>query len=209
MSKLTPQILGMYIGCEAIISGDAIALKPKPEIFKSQVGKLTGVRTHWVHITNAEEGWGTSVDGTEFKIILRRLEDMTEEEATDLVLKLWSDEDIEPNEIDVDVHPDDGGNMLDGDMACVIEVWCRCFEGQIGVRKCGSIILFDEVGTVQRVHNVPQAFQYLLSKGFDLFNLISSGDAIDAKTFQSQSLHSRSHRVRREARSAQGGGGTT
>lgn len=124
---------------------------------------------------------------TFFKPVLRLLPSITENEAKKMIAILFSDveDKIDVDEIDIELVPGDGGNMVDGDMEIVIPVICRCFEGQIAIRKCGSIILYDEQGELVQVANTPSAFLYLLKQGFDLFGLIKSSQAIDKTTLTS------------------------
>jgi hypothetical protein len=74
----------------------------------------------------------------------------------------------------------DNSTMVDDDIQVGADVSCRCFEGQLAIRECGSIFLFDASGELQRCTNLPKGMHYLISKGFDLFNLIESEQAIDS-----------------------------
>lgn len=121
------------------------------------------------------------------RLVLRRLEDMTDEEMIGLLQSMVPDdmEDKPKNEdYDLEMFYNDDGLMVDGDIAIGANFTCGCFDGQIGIKKCGSIILFDEEEDVTRdmLINTPMAFNYLLRQGFDLFGLIPAGLAIDAKT---------------------------
>lgn len=110
---------------------------------------------------------------------------MTEEEAVELILILTNsnpelEDKIDADEIILELAPNDGGNFVDGDMAIVLDYSCRCFEGQLGIRECGSLILHDsDSGKQQILTYVPEGFRFLLRKGFDLFGLIESGLALD------------------------------
>jgi hypothetical protein len=89
----------------------------------------------------------------EIKLVLRRLSDMSEEEAKEC----W---------------------------ACAKSTSYR-FAGFDGPSRS----IFYKNGNGNRgaeVLNKPQQFHYLLSKSFDLFGLIDSGLAIDAKTLQTK-----------------------
>lgn len=89
-------------------------------------------------------------DGTRLIPILRKLEDMTEEEC-------WDIEAINPSWV-----PGTSKEYI---------------QNRLYLTKKRIV---DKRG-IQ-----PEVFHYLLSKGFDLFNLIESGAAIDAKTIQPQ-----------------------
>jgi hypothetical protein len=121
--------------------------------------------------------------------ILRRLESMTEEEMKGLLLSIVP-EDMEDapgaDEHDVEMFYNDGGNMVDGDVAVGSNYSCRCYEGQVAIRKSGDIDWYNEDGSPERMVNQTKAFHYLISKGFDLFGLIESGDAIDEETLKQQ-----------------------
>lgn len=125
--------------------------------------------------------------GNGVQLHLRRLDDMTEEEMVGLLQSMVpSDMEDKPTDEDYDLEMfyNDDGLMVDGDIAVGANFTCGCFDGQIAVKKCGSIILFDEDKDVTRdmLINAPLAFHYLLRQGFDLFGLIPAGLAIDAKT---------------------------
>jgi hypothetical protein len=107
---------------------------------------------------------------------------MTEEEMIGLLQSMVpADMEDKPTDADYDLEMfyNDGGLMVDGDVAVGANYTCICYEGQIAVRDTGDIHLFDEAGKIERLVNQPQAFRYLLSKSFDLFNLIPEGLAID------------------------------
>lgn len=129
-------------------------------------------------------------DTRPYKLLLRRLEDMKEDQMIGL-LQSMAPPDMEdkptPEDYGLEMFYNDDGLMVDRDIAVGANYSCRCYEGQIGVKVCGSIILFDETGkdvTRDELTNTPRAFHYLLQQGFDLFGLIPAGLAIDAKTLQ-------------------------
>lgn len=116
------------------------------------------------------------------KLFLRQLSSMTEEEIYDLINSMCPDdiEDIpEKDEYDFEMFYNDGGNMVDSDVAVGSDYSCRCYEGQISITHDGTIHCFDEKGEKEIMVNVPRAYHYLLSKHFDLFGLIDAGLAID------------------------------
>lgn len=120
-----------------------------------------------------------------YKPILRPLEDMTEEEMVNLLTDLFPfDMEDKPtaDEFSMEMFYNDDGLMVDGDVSVGANYTCRCYEGQIAIKQCGTICFFDEAGNQEHGINVPKAYHYLLSKHFDLFGLIDAGLAIDAKT---------------------------
>lgn len=95
-------------------------------------------------------------DWFEVKPILRPLSDMTEEEAVEVAkLSEW-----EPHFRDVKVERTQYGDL--------VVRWDGCLEGGEVFNATGAEFYCQE------------QFHYLLSRGFDLFNLIESGLAIDS-----------------------------
>lgn len=189
--KLTPNLRALYLGCEVQVTTEvATFTATMVGLYQDhwQSGAMSKPETT-VQCTIDEAAHFYHYKVENVKPILRRLEDMTEEEARELVAILFKDEKhpddrVTADEISIDLHPNDNATMVDGDMAVVIEVSCRCFEGQLGVTLNGTLILYDEVGRIERLDNTVEAFAYSLSKYFDFFGLIDSGEAIDAKTLK-------------------------
>jgi hypothetical protein len=130
----------------------------------------------------------------EIKPLLRPLSDMNAQEAKELAL-MWmrdgnshldEESQIDEDEIQYELHKDDGGNMLDADVEICIELVCGCFEAFFLIKKDGSITIEDEVGKIQPVAMIAQKVAYLLSKHFDLFGLIEANEAIDITTLNPQ-----------------------
>jgi hypothetical protein len=120
------------------------------------------------------------------KPVLRRLEDMTEDDMIGLLQSMVpADMEDKPTEDDysLEMFYNDDGLMVDSDIIIGANYTCICFNGQIAIRECGSVIIFDEE-EMQRPCNIPQAFHYLLKQGFDLFGLIAKGLAVDIKNIQ-------------------------
>jgi hypothetical protein len=176
--------INYYIGCKCFNSWFP---EDHPTYNASWV--LRGIRSTYekrYFLDNTEdETWTDSI-----KPILHRLEDMTEDEMIGLLQSMLP-ADMEdkptPDDYSLEMFYNDDGLMVDGDISVGANYSCRCYEGQIGVKKCGSIILFDEERDVTRdqLTNTPMAFHYLLSRHFDLFNLIDAGLAVDEKTVNS------------------------
>ena len=157
-------------------------------IFESGVStcQLIGIGDCYYTIKTKQGTLLTLSDRANIKLVLRRLEDMTEEEMVGLLQSMLPEhmeDKPTPDDYSLEVFYNDDGLMVDGDIAVGANYSCRCYEGQIGVKKCGSIILFEENEDVTRdqLVNTPMAFHYLLSRHFDLFNLIDAGLAVDQK----------------------------
>jgi hypothetical protein len=149
---------------------------------------LLGIGDCYYTIKTKQGALLTLSNRANIKLVLRRLEDMTEEEMIGL-LQSMVPADMEDKPIDdeygLDMFYNDDGLMVDSDIAVGANYSCRCYSAQIGIKVCGSICLFDETGkdvTRDDLTNAPQAFHYLLKEGFDLFGLIDARLAIDAKT---------------------------
>lgn len=116
---------------------------------------------------------------------LRRLEDMKHDDMLGLLQSMVPD-DLEDKPVDDDyslcMFYNDNALMVDGDVLVGADYTCICYDGQIAIKKCGTICAYDEAGDEQELVNAPKAYHYLLKQGFDLFGLIDAGLAIDAKT---------------------------
>lgn len=114
---------------------------------------------------------------------------MTNDEAEEFILMCMNsrhhmeEEDFAiADEIDFKIIKNDGGNLLDDDVLVYLDFTSRCFVGSIAFRKDGSIELLDEDCKIERLDDIPFKIAYLLSRGFDLFDLIPNGEAIDKTT---------------------------
>jgi len=119
------------------------------------------------------------------KLILRPLSDMTDDEMIELIQHTTPEGTIVmpyPQDYDLAMFYNDGGNMVDTDVAVGCNYSCMCYEGQLAIRKCGSVHFFDEAGNPINACNMPKIYTYLLSKHFDLFGLVEAGLAIDKTT---------------------------
>lgn len=117
------------------------------------------------------------------KPILRRLEDMTEEEA----IKVHREATKTPflpadkDEYDVTYIKDKG------DICSIQVVDLRMPKMYTNINVEGDVLVYiheqnEEPKICERVANQHHITHYLLRQGFDLFGLISAGLAIDAKT---------------------------
>lgn len=126
-------------------------------------------------------------EGIVVKPILRRIDSLTESEMIALLQSMVPGEMEEkpnPEDYDLDMFYNDGGNLVDSNIVVGAEYTCICYEGQIVIRKDGSIGMYDEDGKKETLINQPKAFHYLLSLGIDLFGLIAENLAIDADTIK-------------------------
>lgn len=180
MKTLSPQILAFYLGCEVELNS------PREKIvtgFIQEIDVTGNCIMASMEITRRS-------NIRRIKPLLRKLSSMTEEEAQQLLTILFEDKSLKDedkvtaDEIDVDLHPNDDALMVDGDMALVIALSCRCYEGQLGITLNGSLVLYNEAGSIDRLENTVEAFAFLLSKHFDLFNLIENNLAIDKDTLK-------------------------
>lgn len=161
-----PYYTGQFLHVESYGTYKLVAYDQMQELY----GIKHGTKAIWHPITN------------EFKLILRKLESMTKDEMIELLLSMCPPDMKDkptPEDHDLDMFYNDGGNMVDGNVAVGANYTCICYEGQIAIRYNGDIHLFDEAGDHEMVVNQTAAFHYLVSKGFDLFNLINSGVAIE------------------------------
>jgi hypothetical protein len=122
---------------------------------------------------------------SEVKLSLRRLEDMTEEEMIELI-QLTLPQNMQdrptPDDYSIEMFYNDDGLMVDNDVLVGASYTCRCYDGQIAIKHCGTIFHHhDESGRSEGL-NAPACFHYLLQQHFDLFNLIDAGLAVDQKT---------------------------
>lgn len=176
MEKKIGDYLNLYIGCEVEYGFDG----------RKSIGTLTGYVEPF--------GWQVSqrkvlspylnISPAHIKPILRPLSDMTEGEMTEVIKILFSDVDdkIDDDELQLEMFYWDDSTMVDGDVQVGANISCRCFEGQLAIRECGSFHLFDEKGELQRLSNVPAAVNYLRKNHFDCDQLIESSLAISKHT---------------------------
>lgn len=174
-------VLHLYLGCRVLVTDiDGQVFEDKVEsVIDDKGGRRFSIYEFGdVPFDNHGEYYQS------IKPLLRPLSSMTNEQMKEYWIALSSEveEKITADEIDVDMFYNDGGTMVDGDIEVGANITCRCFIGQIAIRKCGSAFLFNEAGELERLAGVPEGFLYLLKQRFDLFNLIPSGQAIDSTT---------------------------
>lgn len=145
--------LPLYLGCPVATA---------EERFNSPGLKLVGISDLGLQVRDEAIKLSYYVNPHDCKLVLRRLSDMSEEEAIELCKlqtpeKRWPDIDVH-DVSHCDIHFTDGSKWY-GD----------------GVEELNDLhVHFDGLNANQ--------FAYLLSRSFDLFNLIDSGLAIDQKT---------------------------
>lgn len=105
-----------------------------------------------------------------WKLLLRRLESMTEEENKELLIKrFYGNEDILLQTVDTfKFYPDEAKRRIKRGRGVAFTL----LKGSKHVMT--GTLIYNQLS--------PAQFQYLLSRGFDLFSLIESGQAIDATT---------------------------
>lgn len=143
MNKKIEDYLHLYIGCEFLADGNRDTLAGV-HYHANGIFALLGRETE----STTPEGWW--VDNCDFKLLLRPLSSMTEEEKVRLAL--WEFPNIKEAEI----------SKNDSDNASI------CFRSETGM-KC--YLNFHHIS--------PESTRKLLKAGLDLFGLIESGLAID------------------------------
>lgn len=180
--------LHLYLGCEVKFQSPFFNLERK---FNS-LGELIRIDKSGECLIRSNSNVTALYGWQNVKLILRPLSDMTEDEMIEVILHT-APEDMEdkPTAEDhsLEMFYNDGGNMVDADVAIGCNYSCICYEGQIAIRKCGSVHFFDDNGEPTNAINMPKVFLYLLSKHFDLFRLIESGLAIDKSTLKTENTN--------------------
>jgi hypothetical protein len=147
-----------------------------------------GEWSEWIFLTAYQLNYIRTSYCMFIQLRLRKLSDMTEEEANyfawlclDSKHHLEEDSRVSQDEIQIELAKDDGGNMLDADVEICITVNCRCFDGFVVIKKDGSMSILEEDGEITKdpIEDVADKVRWLLSKHFDLFGLIEAGLAID------------------------------
>lgn len=165
----------LYLRCDVKILKSGYTCVHKHSMHVGDIGQLTPLMLGF-YLSSA----------VDVKPILRPLSDMTEDEAEEFALMVLNSKYatqgfvvIESDELQVEVVPNDDGLMLDDDVQLYIGVYVRCFNGGILLRKNGSISLEDDNGDQQdAIDDIAEKILFLLKKGFDLFHLIESNQAI-------------------------------
>jgi hypothetical protein len=155
-----------YIGCNVITTDD------------NERAELVGVSDDNAHLVHEGTGNYGTCDVTGVKLVLRRLEDMTEEEAITIATMAMFDKPAGYPIKDYTVRRLPLGNYPPS--ACQVAINNDWYEMEIAIGFNTGNIWFTKFE--QRVFNQPAIFHYLLTQHFDLFGLIDAGLAVDQKT---------------------------
>lgn len=143
---------------------------------RTECGKLVGIGIH--DIVNIKfDTWQSVADVSIscVKIILRRLEDMTEEEAEQLAMIYSGAKSVERTKGVANnwhYYFCYFGENEEGELLIIAADGCAWYAHYFDEDQPGHRNIVDE----------HKAFHYLLRQGFDLFGLITAGLAIDIKT---------------------------
>jgi hypothetical protein len=117
------------------------------------------------------------------KPVLRRLEDMTEEEALHIGKLAMFDRDMKyPNS---DYTVEKCGVTIELPTTYSVRINNDWFEKEIRIGFNTGNIWYANNEINERIFNQPVIFHYLLRQHFDLFGLIPAGLALDSKTILS------------------------
>lgn len=151
------EVIHLYLGCEVQVRGD--------------IEKLIGVESDGAVITFSGR-YGRRIWGAkEVKLLLRQLSDITAEECVE-VFKLCSLFDLSDCEFEFGEGNQWINASIDGRVIDAIQ-----FVGD-------NIEMMNNDGAFSAINPISPIFHYYLSKGFDLFSLIETGQAIDKNTLQ-------------------------
>lgn len=161
--------LHFYLGCEVLLESEMYGTGGKPDKIRE---RLVGIDK------DGASGENHILYEGDFKLILRPLSDMTEEEGKEIMKMIYQaifHLDCELDAIDIIRGDENSFGMKAGESR---------YEERIGLTiepHCG-IELSVEGGKIM----TPQfeATRWLLSKGFDLFGLIDSNLAINKSTLK-------------------------
>jgi len=130
--------LHYYTGCDVITTDD------------NEQAQLIGVTDNDAHLVHDGTGSYGTCDISGVKPLLRRLEDMTEEQMIQLIQCMVPDEmeDKPANEEYIlNLFHNDGGNLVNNVVLIGAEYNVRCYEGQITIKKCGTIAVMMKPAT--------------------------------------------------------------
>jgi hypothetical protein len=143
---------------------------------------LIGIGDSYYTIKTKQGTLLTLSNRADIKLVLRRLEDMTEEEAITLYRLSTKTPFLSADKDEYDVT-----YIKDKEEICSIQVVdLRISRMYMNINIEGDILIYiheqnEEPKICERVANQHEATHYLLKQGFDLFGLIPAGLAIDAK----------------------------
>lgn len=128
----------------------------------------------WKKKPNTDLGNSVEANYDEIKIILRPLASMTEEEGKELMTMLYKEI------LNIDPKLEDAEVIYGGDDCFGMKASEHEFEERIGLTVESHRGIEISINTGKMMTPQFQATKWLLSKGFDLFNLIPEGLALDA-----------------------------
>lgn len=108
---------------------------------------------------------------------------MTIQEAEYLVFlmfdtdKLGNDSRITQEEIHVELRK----SSIEG-VSLIIDISCRCFEGQLSINENGDLFLYDDNLDLRSIDMQSELFLWLIAKRFDVFGLIKEEIAVNKTT---------------------------
>lgn len=151
------------------------------KIYEVGVGtcQLIGIGDSYYTIKTKQGTLLTLSDRANIKLVLRRLEDMTEEEAITIARLCFFDRDKGYPDSDFKARKVGIGSEKPSTYEVRIDN-----DWYDEVIKIGFITgnIWRCNGSVEHLHNQSQVFHYRIKQGFDLFGLIDAGLAIDIKT---------------------------
>lgn len=165
-------VIHLYLGCQCVLTEDVpVEEFDDDQTKKGSVWSLLMINygdfdlidgNGYKFVLQDEETCWLGVHGSEFKLLLRPLSSVTEEEAIELIgIQLEN----YPNKLDIKMKS--FGRRSNSDS------WqFSAYEGEKHIIS----------GSLSFYRHEPKKFMYLLSKGFDLFGLIESNQAIDSST---------------------------
>ena len=141
--------------------------------------QLIGIGDTYYTIKTKQGTLLTMSNRANIKLVLRRLEDMTEEEAIAVARLSLFDRDKGYPDCDFKARKTSVGTQLPS--AYEVRIDNDWYDEVIKIGfNTGNIWRCN--GSTEHLHNQPKVFHYLLQRHFDLFGLIPAGLAIDIKT---------------------------
>jgi hypothetical protein len=191
MKTLSAQQLALYLGCEGIVDitpnlpgtkGINFHIDKVPcKLIGANINVDNSIRVIYpeplkyesLYFEGTSKHYEDSVWPFQFKPILRRIEDMTDEEKKDVYALIFK----KP-------FPDSGQIVWRADKTISSEPRWILMTGvdRVGIQMDGTVWADCDLHIYK--HNQHEITTYLLSKHFDLFSWIESGNAIDKTTLK-------------------------
>lgn len=128
------------------------------------------------------KNWLSNQEETDIKPILRRLADMTDEEAMHIGKLAFFDRDMKYPDTDYKVKK--VGITIELPSAYSVSINNDWYEKELRIGFNTGNLWRVGNDAQERNYNQPEIFHYLLRQHFDLFNLIDNQLAIDSKTIK-------------------------